>query len=65
MRYLYNDESFDVDTGAILFYAGNEADVTNYWDNSGYITNVLAEEVNGLLLFGEHRYFGESLPFGA
>jgi len=50
--------------GPILFYTGNESPVTDYWKASGLITQVLAPRLGGLLIFAEHRYFGESLPFG-
>lgn len=48
----------------ILFYTGNESPVTDYWDNSGFIVDVLAEQLGASVFFVEHRYFGDSLPFG-
>jgi len=63
MRYLIDDTYYD-GKGPIIFYAGNEGDVWSFWDNSGFMTTTLAEEFNALVVFGEHRYFGESLPFG-
>jgi len=64
MRYLINTQYWDADSGPILFYAGNEGDIGNFWDNSGFITDTLAQELNGMVLFAEHRYFGQSMPFG-
>lgn len=35
-----------------------------FYENSGFLTKVLGPEFNALVLFAEHRYFGESMPFG-
>ncbi|XP_066920969.1 dipeptidyl peptidase 2-like [Clytia hemisphaerica] len=61
-RYLISDAYFD-GKGPILFYTGNEGDITNFWDNTGFVF-ALAKRFKGLILFGEHRYYGKSLPFG-
>jgi len=34
-----------------------------FYENSGFLTITLAQKFNGLIVFGEHRYFGESMPF--
>ena len=49
--------------GPILFYAGNEGDIWGFYDNSGFVTDTLAKHFHGLVVFCEHRYFGESFPF--
>ena len=64
MRYLVDKTYFKPESGPILFYAGNEGDVWTFWDNSGFMTTTLAQEFGALVIFGEHRYFGESMPFG-
>lgn len=66
MRYLVDDTFVDPDSSEtpILFYSGNEGDVWTFFDNSGFITTTLAEQLGALVVFGEHRYFGESQPFG-
>lgn len=64
MRYLVDRTYFDPVNGPILFYPGNEGDVWTFYDNSGFMTTTLAQEFGALVVFGEHRYFGESLPFG-
>jgi len=64
MRYLVDDTYFDKENGPILFYAGNEGDVWTFFDNSGFMTTTLAEKFGALVVFGEHRYFGTSMPFG-
>jgi pimeloyl-ACP methyl ester carboxylesterase len=64
MRYLVDDTYFNKEKGPIIFYAGNEGDVWTFWDASGFMHTTLAEEFGALVVFGEHRYYGESMPFG-
>jgi len=46
----------------VFFYFGNEAEVTDYIDYTGLMWEQ-AENFNALLVFAEHRYYGESLPY--
>jgi pimeloyl-ACP methyl ester carboxylesterase len=63
IRYLADAQYWDPMNGPILFYAGNEGKIEGFWDNTGFITNELAPQLNGLIIYAEHRYFGESFPF--
>jgi len=62
-RYFICDEYWGGDTLSIWFYTGNEADVTLYLNASGLMWEN-APKFEALLIFAEHRYFGQSLPYG-
>ena len=64
MRYLVDKTYFNEDKGPIIFYAGNEGDIWTFLDNSGFMSTTLAEQFGAITVWGEHRYFGESMPFG-
>ena len=49
--------------GPILFYCGNEASVELYVNATGWMWEH-AEELGALLVFAEHRYYGETQPLG-
>jgi len=63
MRYIVDAQYWDPMTGPILFYAGNEGQIEKFYSNTGFMTKNLSKELNGLIVFGEHRYFGKSLVF--
>ena len=63
-RYLINDEHWGGPGSPILFYTGNEGPVDAFWGACGFITDVLAPRLKGLLIFAEERFYGGSLPFG-
>ncbi|KAJ8924291.1 hypothetical protein NQ315_007084 [Exocentrus adspersus] len=62
LKYLVNDTFFGPN-GTILFYTGGETAIELYAQNSGFIFEI-APQLNALIVFAEHRYYGESLPFG-
>lgn len=63
MRYLTNYKHYKKG-GPIFFYAGNEGNVWTFYNNTGFMVNTLAQEFGAAVVFAEHRYFGESMPFG-
>lgn len=63
-RYLIQDKWWDkINNGPIFFYTGNEGPIEAFWNATGLMFD-LAPRFGALVLFGEHRYYGESLPFG-
>lgn len=62
LRYLvYN--YYHVKGGPIFIYTGNEADINIFVKNTGFLFDI-APVFNALVVFVEHRYYGQSLPFG-
>ena len=46
----------------VLFYCGNEADVTLYLNATGLMWESASKLDDAALVFAEHRYYGKSLP---
>ena len=63
MKYLVDDSSFSK-TGPIIMYCGNEGPIEMFYKNAGWYNNEVKDELKGLLVYPEHRYFGVSWPFG-
>lgn len=62
-RYLVANKHWRQPGGPILFYTGNEGDIAWFCNNTGFMWDI-EEELGAMLVFAEHRYYGESLPFG-
>ena len=67
MRYIVDDSYFNRITNKeylrpVLFYMGDNGDIWEQYRNSGFITQFLANKWHGLVVFAEHRYFGQSMP---
>ncbi|XP_066143336.1 lysosomal Pro-X carboxypeptidase-like [Euwallacea fornicatus] len=63
LRYLIV-ERFYLKGGPTFFYCGNEADITVFYENTGFLLDI-APTFNALVIFAEHRYYGQSMPYGA
>ena len=62
-RYFVNAQWWDkAGNGPIFFYFGNEDNVELYVNHTGLMWESAAE-FGALLVFGEHRYYGTSLPY--
>lgn len=62
LRYLLNDTYFS-EGRPIFFYTGNEGDISMFAQNTGFMIE-LAQTFDALIIFAEHRFYGETLPCG-
>ncbi|KAI6695038.1 hypothetical protein NL676_022748 [Syzygium grande] len=65
-RYLISSEHWAGPDrlGPIFLYCGNEGDIEWFAANSGFVWEV-APSFGAMVVFPEHRYYGESMPFGS
>lgn len=61
-KYLIN-RRFWRKGGPIFVYTGNEGDIDWFASNTGFMSDI-APKFRALLVFIEHRFYGESTPFG-
>ncbi|KAL1370955.1 hypothetical protein HN51_001169 [Arachis hypogaea] len=64
-RYLINTEHWvgPQRLGPIFFYCGNEGDIVWFAENTGFLWEI-APQFGAMVVFPEHRYYGESVPYG-
>jgi lysosomal Pro-X carboxypeptidase len=63
-RVLICEEFWDGSSNApIFFYTGNEGDIVMFYNNTGFMFDI-APKFHALVVFAEHRYYGETLPMG-
>ncbi|CAG9313502.1 unnamed protein product [Blepharisma stoltei] len=64
LRYYINTNYWNATLpGPIFFYCGGNGAIEAYMSNTGYIDS-LAQQMQAIVVYAEHRYFGSSLPFG-
>ena len=49
----------------IFVYTGNEGPIQQFYQNSGFLNNHLPSLFDSLVVYIEHRYFGDTWPFGS
>uniref|UniRef100_A0A7I4Y8C7 Peptidase S28 domain containing protein n=1 Tax=Haemonchus contortus TaxID=6289 RepID=A0A7I4Y8C7_HAECO len=62
MKWLWNN-TFYKTGGPIFIYTGNEGDIECFTSATGMMWD-LAPRYNAAIIFAEHRFYGESQPFG-
>lgn len=65
-KYIYSDGAWGgaAISAPIFVYCGNEGPIQWFLDNAGWIQEI-AVEFKALVVGPEHRYYGESMPFGS
>ncbi|XP_050207014.1 uncharacterized protein LOC126656479 [Mercurialis annua] len=65
-RYLINSDHWSGPDrlGPIFLYCGNEEDIVWFAENTGFVWEI-APQFGAMVVFPEHRYYGESIPYGS
>ncbi|KAK4764942.1 hypothetical protein SAY86_026032 [Trapa natans] len=65
-RYLFSSDHWTGPDrmGPIFLYCGNEGDIAWFAENTGFVWEI-APKFGAMVLFPEHRYYGESMPYGS
>ena len=61
-RYVISEEHW-CECCPIFLYLGNEGDIMYFVNNTGYMWEI-APKFSAMVIFVEHRYYGQSFPFG-
>ena len=61
-RYFYN-LTYYKPGGPLFFYTGNEGYLETFVENTGVMWD-LAPQFNAAIVFAEHRYYGQTYPYG-
>lgn len=59
---MYNEEHFGGDGSPIFIMAGGEWTITTNWLMNGNMYD-MAVDNKGYLIYTEHRYYGQTIPF--
>jgi len=63
-RVLVCDQFWDKSPDSpMFFYTGNEGDIEMFYSNTGFMFDI-APKFKALIVFAEHRYYGQTLPMG-
>ncbi|XP_077214939.1 serine carboxypeptidase S28 family protein isoform X2 [Tasmannia lanceolata] len=62
-RYLISLDHWQGPMSPIFFYCGNEGDIAWFSENTGFVWEI-APRFGAMVVFAEHRYYGESMPYG-
>ncbi|GBP53518.1 Putative serine protease K12H4.7 [Eumeta japonica] len=62
MRYMVNEQFFGGDDSPIFIFVGGEWAISTGWLLAGNMYT-MAEENNGYMVYTEHRYYGQTLPY--
>ncbi|XP_048232562.1 lysosomal Pro-X carboxypeptidase isoform X2 [Ricinus communis] len=65
-RYLINSDNWSGPDklAPIFLYCGNEGDIVWFAENTGFVWEI-APRFGAMVVFPEHRYYGESIPYGS
>lgn len=62
-RYVFSDKYWKGSGSPIFFYTGNEGDIQWFCENTGFVWEI-APQFGAMVVFAEHRYYGNSMPYG-